>query len=58
MTNIEACPFCGEENDIDAFYVRNEDGFIVQCISCGSHGPVCETEDKAVLAWNNANERY
>jgi len=50
------CPFCGaaflSEEDYESVY-RDHSGLVsVRCPKCDAHGPPCETDMRAWVAWN------
>ena len=48
--NIDYCQVCGSNN----VYVKETYGyFFVECEDCGAHGPICSTEEEAILRWNS-----
>lgn len=61
------CPFCGSDTEQDEPYIADvhhseEDGpyqqfFFVRCGQCEAAGPYGETEEEALAAWNNRNDR-
>lgn len=55
---IYNCPYCQKYRvDLCIKYVDNRveeylSGYRVKCMGCGLQGPIKETRDKAVDAWN------
>ena len=51
MSNeLRPCPFCGAD---DETMLHTEQGdWMIDCDGCFAHGPLCETEDAAIAAWN------
>ena len=55
---VYRCPCCQDDNaDLKIGYVDNRiypglSGYRVKCMGCGVQGPIKETRDKAVDAWN------
>lgn len=59
MKISKACPFC-ESRDVYCKYKEERGGFnaeppeyYVRCCDCGARGPKRDSEDKAIMAWNN-----
>ena len=51
---LKPCPFCGEKTELeidDPFEFIAED-FFVFCNKCSTTGPLGETKDEAIAAWN------
>jgi len=54
MPELKPCPFC----DADSYSIRVETFGIKNqlhragCGSCLAEGPLCESEEKAIIAWN------
>ena len=51
---LKPCFYCGEADALGietdrSIYGRYYFGF---CNECESHGPACDTEDDAAIAWN------
>jgi Lar family restriction alleviation protein len=44
---ILPCPFCGSQPD-----EQDASMFVVECPSCGIHGPACDDAVHAIAAWN------
>jgi len=42
------CPFCGSDSElvVDLFAFR------VECLTCGSFGPLASNDEEAARAWN------
>jgi Lar family restriction alleviation protein len=53
----EPCPFCGYMNDKSFTYAKSNKGVAVFCINCLAFGPVAETEEEAMVAWNKRGEK-
>jgi Lar family restriction alleviation protein len=52
MKKIEPCPFCGSIFDASVSHTPPEGKECIECYYCGTKGPVCDTLDDAVIAWN------
>ena len=46
---LKSCPFCGNKN-IQLFL--DDVNFAMLCTKCMAEGPICETEQEAIDAWN------
>lgn len=47
------CPFCGAVLQPDEIPYRDHSGLVsVRCPKCDAHGPPCETDMRAWVAWN------
>ena len=51
---LTACPHCGEYENLTISCINAEDTnkFAVKCMKCGASGAACDSEKKAVKAWN------
>jgi Lar family restriction alleviation protein len=59
--NFRSCPFCGEE-EFEAEEIRlrltsTSNGYFAITCSCGATGPIRESEDKAIEAWNTREHK-
>jgi Lar family restriction alleviation protein len=52
MSELKPCPFCG--GTPRSFW--GSDVNYVQCLACSADGPVADTEDEAIAAWNRRAE--
>ena len=58
MDTMKPCPFCGEQDDLDASFALSSDGAMnAGCMTCGSSGPIASSEKEAVTRWNHRKDR-
>ena len=50
MAELKPCPWCLEKEDY-VIFVKNG-WFAIECGSCYAHGPVSDTKQAAIDAWN------
>ena len=55
MIEILPCPFCGSK-DIEIQPVFDDKGHCVHCFDCDSWGPVSDTIDNTIAAWNHRSK--
>lgn len=50
MAELKPCPFCGNV----CMFLNDEPAgkWVVNCLECQAIGPVKETEEQAISAWN------
>ena len=49
----EKCLFCNQDEKGLEVYPHNDSGpYTVMCLKCGSCGPLRNTKDDAIIAWN------
>jgi len=52
--SLLSCPFCGEDELLSIEEARPPDeGLFVECESCQSQGPLCESMFDAAMTWND-----
>lgn len=51
MTELLSCPFCGSPARLLSRELRGLDA-LVECSRCYGGGPLCETDEQAIAAWN------
>ncbi|UPK31827.1 Lar family restriction alleviation protein [Bradyrhizobium sp. 186] len=53
MKRLDACPFCGIQDQLDLVRDDSRNGWI-HCFSCGANGPTLRTlaDDTVADAWN------
>lgn len=54
------CPFCGNEDTLTTLWDREyiySSQWTVYCSMCGTNGPRCGTEEKAIGKWNRRVKR-
>jgi len=59
MAIVEKCPFCGEKGEIE-LYCNNLlflKRYYVECENCEARGPVENSEERALISWNNTTKR-
>jgi Lar family restriction alleviation protein len=53
MSDREDCPFCGSfVSSVEAARAPDE-GFQVECAMCDACGPLADSQEEAVEAWND-----
>lgn len=59
MAEMRECPYprCGSDDHVHDLWVSdnaaNPGDWSTGCASCGMGGPVCESREKAIAAWND-----
>jgi Lar family restriction alleviation protein len=49
MEITEICPFCGDDETV---VIQEDSGFCVLCYNCNAKGSTADTEDYAIIHWN------
>lgn len=49
MSDLKPCHYCGGEVAYLRFIMQEADVF---CPDCNANGPVCDSEEEAIAAWN------
>jgi Lar family restriction alleviation protein len=44
------CPFCGGDAQTD--FIEHIFSYLIECYVCDAQGPICETKEEAIAAWN------
>jgi Lar family restriction alleviation protein len=61
LLGLKPCPFCGQEEPGEMYPKRDTRGlfvqpldkfFLVRCCGCLTEGPLVETKEEAIKAWN------
>ena len=56
MAELKPCPFCGDKDLIDYEYQNYYSSpycrLRVACRKCGARGPLCDSKEQAIDAWN------
>jgi Lar family restriction alleviation protein len=52
MTELRACPFCGDNKQLETWFDNEIETFNIWCTFCGADGPPQSNEASAIAAWN------
>jgi len=53
----EPCLFCSSETEVGQSVAVGVPLYWVSCPRCKARGPVCDTQDAAIAAWNAPGEK-
>lgn len=52
---LKPCPFCGSKEVYRGTFALGPNmpwNFNIKCMDCFAEGPICDTEQEAISAWN------